>query len=103
MSMALDPSETTLESSMARSKKFFLDQSISIAEQLSGHELDERDVCLDFANIEGVNSAELSALIRFALRMRRQEKSVFLSHVGRHLQEIFEITRFHYLIASQRR
>ena len=57
-------------------------------------ELNESEVWLDFANVETVNSAELSALIRFTLRMRQLGKTVCACHVGSELEVIFELTRF---------
>jgi anti-anti-sigma regulatory factor len=52
------------------------------------------DVWLDFANVEIVNSAELSALIRFCLRLRQLGKSIRACHVCEHLEELFGVTRF---------
>jgi anti-anti-sigma regulatory factor len=80
---------------MAGQTVIVLDQGFPLADQLSAdEERSNRDVWLDLANIEAIDSADLSALIRFSLRMRQLDRSVFLCHVGQHLKEIFEITRF---------
>lgn len=52
------------------------------------------EIWLDFSNVDIVNSLDLSALIRFRLRMLRHGKSLRVCNVGLILSEIFAITRF---------
>ncbi len=76
--------------------RIVFEPSVSVADQLGAAvaEPATTDVWLDFENVDTVNSVELSALIRYTLQLRRQEKTVVLCNVGPHLARIFEITRF---------
>jgi anti-anti-sigma regulatory factor len=96
MSTTIDYSASPPDSLISGAKKIVFAQDATIADQLciAEDELDETDIWLDFANIEVINSAELSALIRFSLRMRQPERSVYMCHVGAQVAETFEITRF---------
>ena len=96
MSTAIDSYAVPSDSAISEMRRIVLNPDASMADQLSTAEVavDASGVCLDFANIEIANSAELSALIRFSLRMRQREMSIVMSHVGPDLQQIFEITRF---------
>jgi len=68
----------------------------SIVDQLDAAESHCGDcaVLLDFEEIETVDSAELSALVCFALHLRWRETTVSLCNIGTPLAEIFAITRF---------
>lgn len=73
------------------------ERTAEIVDQLRAAEEEQfeaTDVCLDFAEIDTVSSADLSALIRFSLRVRRLDKSISMSNVSPPLEAIFEITRF---------
>ena len=96
MATGIDSYAGPSDSAISEIRRIVLNPDASIADQLSAAEVevDASGVCLDFANIEIVSSAELSALIRFSLRMRQLELSIVMSHVGPDLQQIFEITRF---------
>lgn len=96
MTAVKDFNATPLDSLVSDAKTIQFDPSTSIAEQLDAADqyFEATGVCLDFAAIETVSSAELSALIQFALQLRRREKSVAIRNVGPHLDEIFAITRF---------
>lgn len=96
MSTTIDYSASPPDSLMPGAKTIVFEQDSSIADQLCMAEkaFDETDIWLDFANVEVINSAELSALIRFSLRMRQLDRSIYMCHVGAHVAETFEITRF---------
>ena len=68
----------------------------SIRDQLSDNDgsFPDPEIWLDFANVEIVSSAELSAMIHFRLRMTKLGKRLEVCNVGPILQDIFELTRF---------
>ena len=95
MSTAFDPKTDLARSWLPGQSTIVFDHCLPLGDQLcSAEDETDGDVWLDFAAIETINSADLSALIRFSLRMRHLDRSVFLCHVGQHLRDIFEITRF---------
>ncbi len=75
--------------------RFHANQRMADALKHGADEVDEPEIWLDFAGVEAVTSAELSALIRFTLDVRQLGKSVFACNVGAGLQDLFGITRFH--------
>jgi anti-anti-sigma regulatory factor len=54
----------------------------------------ECDVTLDLRRAAKINSADLTALIGFCVKMRLQQKNVVLDNVPAAIQEIFDLTRF---------
>jgi anti-anti-sigma regulatory factor len=52
------------------------------------------DIALDFSQIEKINSADLSALIVFCVKMRSEQKKVILENVPPMIHELFDLTRF---------
>ena len=95
MNSILTPDQSLVgQSRTGRVIVFDRQQTIIDDLDVSDGELNGSEVWLDFANVEIVNSADLSALIRFSLRMRRQEKTVYALNVGQAVEEIFSITRF---------
>jgi len=99
MSTATELSGNVLQGLIEGTRRILLDRDTPIADQIDAISVEFDGAAkpcywLEFSKVETVNSAELSSLIRFSLQVRQHEGSVFVSHVGTELQEIFEITRF---------
>ena len=102
MTPASSTTATHLDSSTTHPIMIVLDPDVSIMDQLRVEKLPVHasDICLDFARLESMNSAELGAMIRFLLDVKRQFTNVSLGNVGPHLEEIFEITRLRRVITA---
>lgn len=68
----------------------------SLAEELAeaASSIQERQVQLDFSNVDAIGSVELTALIRFVLRMREGDTNVVVENASEIVGDVFRITKF---------
>lgn len=59
----------------------------------------ENKVVMDFEKVSFIDSSGLSVLIEMIRQLRRVNGKLALCHVNKAIQEIFEITKVHKLIA----
>jgi anti-anti-sigma factor len=70
------------------------DEAADLAVVLADLEPTTGEVRLDLSRLTAIDSAALSALIGFCVRMRSLQKQVVVDHASFEIHEVFQMTRF---------